>query len=100
MICIGMNYHHTRIANRSWKRRREKEILRIVTGAVAYAFVARAFPNTEAQFDCVLNTDMTSIRLFVDGMDENLAKRVVNYLGNNKNVDAAVLTKPEPCGTM
>jgi hypothetical protein len=100
MICIRMKYLHTPIANQSWKRRREREILRIVTGAVAYAFVARDFPRTEAQFDCKQGFALTSIRVFVDGIDEEMAKRVVNYLNNNRNVYANYLTQPELCDTM
>jgi hypothetical protein len=101
MICIRMKYLHTPIANQSWKRRREREILRIVTGAVVYALMPRLhFPRTEAQFDCKQGFALTSVRVFVDGIDEEMAKRVVNYLNNNRNVYANYLTQPEPCGTM
>ena len=100
MICIRMKYLHSPIANKSWKRRREKEILRIVTDSVAYAFAGRGFPRTEAQFDCREHFALTSVRIVVDEIDENMAKRVVNYLNSNKNVYANYLTQPEPCGTM
>lgn len=97
MICIHMKYLHTPIANRSWKRRREKEILQIVTGAVVYALMPRPhFPHTEVQFDCKEGFALTSIRVFVDEIDEDTAKRVVNYLNNNKNVYARLHTNPEP----
>jgi hypothetical protein len=91
-----MKYLHTPIANRTWKRRRELEILRIVTGAVTYAFMPRDFPITEVQFDCKEGFALTSIRVFVEGMDEDMAKRVVNYLNNNKNVYARLHTNPQP----
>jgi len=97
MICIHMKYLHTPIANRSWKRRREKEILQMVTGAVVYALMPRLhFPHTEVQFNCREHFALTSIRVFVDDIDENTANRIVNYLNNNKNVYARLHTNPEP----
>ena len=97
MICVYMNYYHTPIANRSWKRRREKEILQAVTGAVVYAFMPRPdFPHTEVQFDCKEGSALTPVRVFVDGIDENTAKRIVICLNNNKNVYARLHTNPEP----
>jgi hypothetical protein len=97
MIGIHMNYYHTPIANRSWKRRREREIIRTVTGAVVYALMPRPhFPHTEAQFDCKEGSALTPVRVFVDAIDEDTANRVVNYLNNNKNVYARLHTNPEP----
>jgi hypothetical protein len=97
MIGIHMNYYHTPIANRSWKRRREREIIRTVTGAVVYALMPRPhFPHTEAQFDCKEGSALTPVRVFVDAIDEDTANRVVNYLNNNKNVCARLHTIPEP----
>lgn len=98
MICVYMNYYHTPIANRSWKRRREKEILRTVTGAVVYALITRPhFPHTEVQFDCKEGSALTPVRVFVlDYIDENEAQRIVNYLNNNKNVYARLHTNPQP----
>ena len=97
MICIRMKYLHTPIANKSWKRRREKEILQIVTGAVVYALMPRPdFPHTEVQFDCKEGSALTPVRVFVDAIDENTAKRIVICLNNNKNVYARLHTKPEP----
>ena len=97
MIGIHMNYYHTPIANRSWKRRREKEIIRTVTGAVVYALMPRPhFPHTEAQFDCKEGSSLTPVRVFVDAIDEDTAKRIVNYLNNNKNVYARLHTNPQP----
>jgi hypothetical protein len=97
MIGIHMNYYHTPISNRSWKRRREREIIRIVTGCVVYALMPRPdFPHTEVQFDCKEGSAITPVRVFVDGIDEDTANRVVNYLNNNKNVYARLHTNPEP----
>ena len=97
MIGIHMNYYHTPIANRSWKRRREREIIRTVTGAVVYALMPRPhFPHTEAQFDCKEGSALTPVRVFVDAIDEDTAKRIVLYLNNNKNVYARLHTNPEP----
>ncbi len=97
MIGIHMNYYHTPIANKSWKRRREKEILRTVTGCVVYGLMPRThFPHTEVQFDCKEGSALTPVRVFVDDIDEDEAKRIVLYLNNNKNVCARLHTIPEP----
>jgi hypothetical protein len=69
----------------------------MVTGAVVYALMPRPhFPHTEVQFNCREHFALTSIRVFVDAIDEDTANRIVNYLNNNKNVYARLHTNPEP----
>ena len=103
MILIGMTYVHTAIRNKSWQRRREWEIIRMVNGALGFAYIAEgihSFPRTELEICCQLGNPVSLVRLVLDETEEDMAKRVVNYLNNNRNVHANYLTQPEPSVTM
>ena len=96
MIVVEMHYTHTEIRNWSWQRRREQEMLRIVSNAIHFTFMPHPWPNTEMAITCAIGFSCSRIQILLDGIDEKKARTLLNYLNNNKNVCARLHTNPEP----
>jgi len=90
MIAIDLEYQHTQIANKSWQRRRERELLNIIEQSVTWAFQPNGYGNVEVVMSCLVGRDLTTARIVANGSDE-IAKRIERFLNSNQKVCARVV---------
>lgn len=98
-ITITMAYHHPSIRGKGWRTRREKEMIDRIGRAIRYAYMPEDFPNTTVLTDVTMGSSSSLATILVEGINLNQAIKVVDFLNNNENVQAALDTAAK-CETM